>query len=147
MALESVVQRKAWLLLGRFCTLFRLNSGKAWLSGAGPAQRLQDGSVLIPAGRPVALGLALTNGDPVVGQSDLFGWHVVEITPDMVGTKVPVVTAIETKRSSGGRKRDGQINFANQIDNAGGISGFASSPEEAKQIIDDWRKKRGLPEL
>ena len=147
MALESVVQRRAWLLLGRFCTLFRLNSGKAWLSGAGPAQRLQDGSVLVPAARPIALGLALTNGDPVVGQSDLLGWHSVVVTQEMVGTKVAVVTGIETKRTKGGHKREGQINFANQLEIAGGISGFASSPEEAKQIINDWRLKRGLQQL
>lgn len=147
MSLESVVQRKSWLMLGRICTMFRLNSGKAWLSGAGPVQRLQDGSVVVPAARPVALGLALTNGDPVVGQSDLLGWHSIVVTPEMVGAKVAVVTGIETKRTKGGRKGENQINFGNQLVAAGGIAGFASSAEEALQIINDWRKKMGLPEL
>lgn len=147
MASEGAVQRKSWLLLGAICTLFRLNSGKAWISGAGPAQRLTDGSVVVPAARPIALGLALTNGDPVVGQSDLFGWHKVVVTPEMVGMEVPVVTALEMKASTGGKKREGQVNFGEQIVRAGGIAGFAKSPEEALQIINDWRAQRGLQSL
>lgn len=143
MAAENTVQRQIWLALGKLGTvLFRLNSGKAWMSNLGPkgVQRLQDGSVLIKAARPVALGLAYPNGEPVVGQHDLFGWTTVTITPDMVGKTVPVVTAVDAKRSSGGRTSDDQRNFAGAISNAGGIAGIANSPEAAIAIVDNWKR-------
>lgn len=142
MTSEATVQRTVWLALaGRQqsrATLFRSNAGKAWLSGAGPAKRLQDGSVLVPAARPVALGLALTNGDTVPGLADLTGWVSITITADMVGRTLPVFTSIETKESGGGRKRSAQINFVQQVQKAGGIAGFAASDAQAHEIIDAW---------
>lgn len=139
MSNEATVQRKIWLALGRDCRIFRLNTGKAWLSGAGPAQRLQSGDVLVPSGRPVALGLALPSGDPLVGASDLIGWRQVEVTPEMVGKRVAVFVAVETKRTKGGRASEAQVNFCEQVRTAGGIAGIANSPEAAQAIIDDWR--------
>ena len=142
MASESSVQKGVWLSLAQRAmarvTLFRSNSGKAWLSGAGPARRLDDGSVLVPAARPMALGLALASGDTVPGLGDLTGWTDVVITPDMVGRRLPVFTSIECKASSGGRKRDNQINFVRQVQQAGGIAGFAASDRQAHEIIDAW---------
>jgi hypothetical protein len=143
MAAESTVLRQVWLALGRFSRLFRTNSGKAWVSGAGPAKRLTDGSVLVPAGRPVALGLSLVNGDPVNGQSDLQGWTLVRVTPQMVGNVYPIYTAIETKRSKGGKTSSDQANFIDQVKNAGGIAGVANSVEAALQIFRDWFKANG----
>lgn len=151
MALENRVQREIWLGLGILSRLFRLNSGRAWLSNLGPAgvKKLSDGSVLLQAARPIPLGLATTSGDPVVGQSDLFGWTEVVITPEMVGQVVPVVTAFETKRSKGGRASDGQINFVDQIERAGGIAGVANSLDAAMAIVRDWanRKRAKLKNL
>lgn len=142
MASETTVQRLVWLALAQRyaarCTLFRSNSGKAWLSGAGPAQRLENGAVMVPAARPVALGLAMVNGDTVPGLADLTGWTEVVITPDMVGRVLPVFTSIETKESGGGRKRDNQINFVQQVQRAGGIAGFAASERQANEIIEAW---------
>lgn len=143
MAAESTVQRQIWLALGAACRLFRVNTGKAWLSGAGPAKRLQDGSVVVPAARPVALGFGLPNGDPLVGASDLCGWTPVVITPEMVGKTVPVFTAIETKRSKGGKASDAQINFVQQVTAAGGIAGVANSPEAARDIVASWHEQNG----
>lgn len=145
MASEASVQREVWIELARRqtapVTLFRSNSGKAWLSGLGPVKgisRLTDGSLLVRAPRPMALGLALVSGDTVPGLSDLTGWTLVTITPDMVGRVVPVFTAVETKESGGGRRRDNQINFVRQVHLAGGIAGFASSVRQAHEIIDAW---------
>lgn len=142
MASEATVQRSVWLALatrlGSRVTLFRSNSGKAWLSGGGPAVKRPDGAVLVPYGRPVALGLALVNGDTVPGLADLTGWTDVVITPDMVGRRVPVFTVVETKASGGGRKRDNQVNFLQQVQKAGGIAGFAASERQAHEIIDAW---------
>lgn len=143
MASEAAVQRTTWLGLARRaiarCTLFRSNSGKAILGGK--PQFLPNGNVVVPFGRPIALGLALTTGDTVPGLSDLTGWTDIEITNDMVGRHVPVFTAIETKESGGGRKKSNQINFIHQVQAAGGIAGFAASEAEAHEIIDGWLRQ------
>ena len=69
MATESTVQRNVWLALARRAlarvTLFRANSGKAWLSGGGKVEVDARGTAHVPFARPVALGLALTSGDTV----------------------------------------------------------------------------------
>lgn len=141
MAAEQTVLRKIWLgacqRMPRL-RLFRVQSGKAWVSGAGKVQRLQDGSVLVPAGRPVSLGLGMTDGSPVVGQSDLQGWTPVVVTQAMVGRTVPVYTAIEVKRTRGGETSDDQVRFIDQVKQAGGIAGVANSPEAAVRLFDEW---------
>jgi hypothetical protein len=136
---EGSVQRRVWLALGRICALFRLNTGQAWVSGGGPVQRLADGSVLVPAARPVALGLGKPDGKPLVGAADLIGWTSMTITPDMVGCRVAVFTALEVKETAGGRKRDEQRNFIDQVRLAGGIASFVSSPEEAEHVVCGFR--------
>lgn len=145
MTLESTNQRSIWLAAAGLAgvVLFRANSGKAWL-GSGPPRRLTDGSVVLPAARPVALGLALANGDPVVGQADLIGWHTVTITPDMVGQRVAVFLSVECKRSKGGRTSQEQQNWMVQVQRAGGIAGVANSPEAALSAIQNWRPQSGV---
>lgn len=142
MASEASVQRLVWLGLAQRphsrVTLFRTNSGKAWLSGGGKVIVRPDGSALVPYARPVALGLALTSGETVPGLSDLTGWTDILITPEMVGRRVPVFTVIETKESGGGRRKENQINFARQVHACGGIAGFAASASQAHEIIDAW---------
>lgn len=144
MASESSVQKAIWLNLGIVSRLFRLNSGRAWLSNLGPkgVAKLADGSVLVKAARPIALGLANTSGNPVVGQSDLCGWTEVEVTQEMVGSVVPVFTAIETKRSKGGETSDDQINFIEQVRKAGGIAGVANSADAALKIFREWANQK-----
>lgn len=145
MASEGNVQRKIWLGLGAVSRLFRVNTGRAWLSNMGPAgvQKLSDGSVLIKSARSIAIGFADTKGDPIEGASDLNGWTTIEVTPEMVGQRLAIFTAIETKASNGGKKRAGQINFCGQVESAGGITGFANSEESAKHIVESWLKKTG----
>lgn len=141
MTAESNVQRLVWVAVAATTILFRVNTGRAWLSGMGPAgvRKLTDGSVHIQAARPIAMGLSRTNGDPVKGTSDLNGWTSVVITPAMVGCRVAVYTAIETKRSKGGRTSDDQQNFIDQVTKAGGIAGVANSAEAARAIVSDYR--------
>ena len=143
MASESTNQRAIWLAAGALAgtVLFRVNSGRAWL-GNGQPQRLRDGSVVIPGARPVALGLALANGDPVVGQSDLIGWRTITITPDMVGCKVAVLLAVECKREKGGRTSADQARFIDHVREAGGIAGVANTPEAALAIVKNYRPPR-----
>lgn len=145
MTSEASVQRAVWIALAQRqkarATLFRTNSGKAWLSGGGSARKMPDGSVVVPFGRPVGLGLAMVNGDTVPGLADLTGWTEVVITPEMVGKRVAVVTGIETKRSSGGKKSENQVNFIEQVRKAGGIAGFADSIQQAHEIIDSYLER------
>lgn len=145
MALEGSVQKAVWLELGRTSTMWRINTGKAWLSGLGPrgVHRLKDGTVHIEAPRPIAIGLGMVSGDPVVGASDLLGYTEVVVTPEMVGHTIPVFTVIETKRTTGGRTSGDQLNFIKQVAQAGGIAGVANSPDAARAIMASWRARFG----
>ncbi len=148
MALEGSNQRAIWLALGKISRLFRLNTGKGWVSNMGPSgvRRLEDGSVHIVAARPIPLGFGMPNGDPVVGACDLPGWTEVTITPDMVGCKVAVFTSIETKRTKGGRTSEDQKKWLLNVQCAGGIAGVANSPEAAVEIVKSYRPPRIVPE-
>lgn len=145
MASESAVQKQIWGSLGALCRLFRFNSGKAWMSNLGPQGviKLENGDVLIKAARPVALGMAMTNGDSVPGQADLGGSTRVTITQAMVGKVVAVSTYIETKRSKGGKASADQKNFITQQQAYGCIAGVANSPDAAKMIIQTWADEIG----
>jgi hypothetical protein len=145
MASEGVVQKQIIGALGMLSRLFRLNGGKAWMSNLGPKGviTLEDGSKLIRAPRPVGLGFTMTNGDSVPGQSDLGGWTEVTITPAMVGKQIAVFTAIETKRTTGGKASSDQLSFVDQVQRQGGIAGIANSVEAARKIIEQWASKIG----
>lgn len=68
------------------------------------------------------------------GGSDSIGWTSVVVTPEMVGKKVAVFTAIEIKTLEGDAF-DEQVNFVNQVISAGGYGGFASTVDQAKKIV------------
>lgn len=110
--------------------VFRNNVGMAW---AGQVQRMRDGSVLIKNARPLHAGLC-------AGSSDLIGWTVVEITPDMVGRKIAVFTAVETKTATGKATTE-QLHFINTVRAAGGFSGVARNEQEATGIIQYFTRK------
>lgn len=143
MSAENAVQRKVWLKIGRTSIMFRCNTGKGWVSGAGPAYRMTDGSVRIPAGRTVLLGLGLSNGEPVKGTSDLIGYTPVVVTAEMVGQTLAVFTAVETKRTENGKTSADQKNFIKQVVDNGGIAGVANSEEAADHIFLMWHARFG----
>lgn len=146
---ESNVQRHVWAALSAFVreavrvTLWRVNTGTAWV-GAGKPVRNKDGSVTLAAARPITLGFGLVNGKPVVGTSDLCGLTSVVVTPQMVGTTIAVFTAIETKESGGGRTSDDQLHFIDFVREAGGIAGVAHTPAVAQSIVADYCRDRGI---
>lgn len=139
MSSEGAVQRMIWLATSAVSRLFRVNTGRGWVSGIGKVERRSDGSVIVYAARPVSLGFGMVNGKPLNGMTDLCGWTTVEITPEMVGRSVAVFTAIEAKKTKGGRTSADQANVIGQVQAAGGIAGVANSPEAALHIIDQWR--------
>jgi len=138
---ENNVMRMVWGAVAHLGTrLFRLNTGRGWISGLGPdgVIQLTDGSVVIKAARSIAIGFSTPSGDALKGASDLQGWTSIVVTPELVGRRVAIYTAIETKNSTGGTKRKEQKNFIEQICGAGGIAGFASSPEQAQGLVRDF---------
>lgn len=68
------------------------------------------------------------------GSSDLIGWHSIVVTPDMVGRRVAVFTALEVKTEKG-RASDEQLNFIEQVKRAGGIAGVVRSEGEALDLL------------
>jgi hypothetical protein len=78
-------------------------------------------------GRSVRTGLC-------VGSSDLIGFTSKIITPDMVGQKVAIFTAIEVKTTKG-KISDTQYNFINLVANYGGISSIVRSVDAALDVL------------
>lgn len=82
-------------------------------------------------GRWVKFGIANPGG------SDLIGWTPIAITPDMVGRKIAIFTAIEVKGPKT-RTTPDQVNFIERIRADGGIAGVARSPADATVIIQNF---------
>ena len=108
---EAYVQNKIRLAVGSGdVRLFRNNTG----------------ALLDMQGRLVKVGLCK-------GSSDLIGFRSITITPDMVGQKIAVFSAIEVKDK--GKATVEQKNFINIINNAGGYAGVAKNVNDAKKIL------------
>lgn len=89
------------------------------------------------------VGLAYTkNGYPIKfglckGSSDLIGWTPTIITPEMVGSKIAVFTAVEIKKNKHGsyQATKEQKSFINAVRNAGGYAGVADCKTDLERII------------
>lgn len=68
------------------------------------------------------------------GSSDLIGWKSVEITQEMIGKRVAIFTAIETKRPNMSKTSEEQNNFIAAVQNAGGIGLIAKSAKDLEQL-------------
>ena len=68
------------------------------------------------------------------GGSDLIGYKITTITPDRVGKKIAIFTAIEAKVLKGKRGED-QKRFINMINNDGGIACFAEGENDVKKLL------------
>lgn len=104
--------------------LFRNNVGVGW---AGKLQKHDGSTVTLKNARPLHAGLC-------EGSSDLIGWQSVEITSDMVGTRVAVFFAVEVK-SDEGRATVEQLNFLSAVREAGGYSTIARSLEDLAEAF------------
>ena len=117
---ETGLSKKIMLALSKNhnIRIFRNNVGKCWIGAskkfAEPTTvRVQSGDVLIQNGRYFEAGLC-------VGSSDLIGFKSTIVTPEMVGKKLAVFTAVEVKTPTGKISGE-QINFLNMVNNMGGI--------------------------
>lgn len=118
---EQEIQKRIMLAASRERSkVFRNNVGRTW---AGAAKRTADGGVYIANARPFHAGL-------IKGSSDLIGWTTVE----HAGKRFAVFTAIEVKTAKGKPTAE-QINFINQVNEAGGIAGVCRSEADAVRLI------------
>jgi uncharacterized protein YndB with AHSA1/START domain len=129
--LETTFARSMLKHLARFRTLrlFRNNVGMAWVGV--PVRKwatVEAQYITLKDPRPIKFGL-------IEGSSDYIGWDAITITPEMIGKKVAVFTAIETKKDSRAKKSKEQKTFIQNVQQAGGKAGFASTTEEAERII------------
>ena len=68
------------------------------------------------------------------GSADLIGWRSIVVTPELVGRRVAVFTALELK----GRRtpwQPGQKDFLRQAQEAGCIAGMARTLREAVDLV------------
>ncbi|MGE0521270.1 MAG: VRR-NUC domain-containing protein [Reyranella sp.] len=123
---EKSIQNAILASLGarRGVRLFRQPVAHAWVGQF--VERIGDMVKLRNAQRIFA-GLC-------VGSSDIVGWQSVEVTPEMVGSKLAVFTAIEVKKPRGDRREE-QVAFVAAVRKDGGRAGFARSVAEAEAIL------------
>lgn len=69
-----------------------------------------------------------------IGSSDLIGYTVRVVTPEMVGSKIAVFTAIEAKAARG-VATDRQVEFVRSVNVDGGIAQIVRSPEELHFVL------------
>jgi len=131
---ETNLVRSIMLKLGKIPSirLFRNNIGNAWIGKSVKFTQRQNvtvnpGDVLVQQGRFFNAGLC-------VGSSDLIGLKSVVVTPDMIGKKIAVFTAIEAKTKTGKPSTE-QVNFINMVNSLGGIAFIAKSDSEAHEFI------------
>lgn len=118
------------LAIGRYknIRIFRNNTGTGWI-GEVKKRFTQNGHtyMVLEDPRPLKTGLCL-------GSSDLIGFTSVTISPDMVGRKVAIFTALEVKTKTG-RASTQQVDFIETVKRFGGIAGTPRSPQDAEIIV------------
>ncbi len=121
---EQGIQNEIRNALAGQALIFRANVGQAWTGDK--VSKLPGKRVLIENARPFSTGLP-------PGFADLFGLVAVTITPDMVGQKLAVFTALEVK-SAKGKPTDNQSDFLAAVNDNGGRAGVVRTVEDAVRI-------------
>lgn len=102
--------------------------------------RNNSGGFYDDRGRFVRYGLGSYMEKDELKSSDWIGWTAVFIMPEMVGSILPVFTAVETKPegwkfSNADKRALHQKNFIDMVVSAGGKAGFAQSITDFRKII------------
>ena len=104
--------------------------------------RNNSGAAVDSTGRHIRFGLGNISKQYAdrMKSSDLIGFTMVMVTPEMVGQRLPVFTAIECKDpswvyQSSDKRTSAQKNFIDWVKSHGGNAGFAKSLECLRRII------------
>lgn len=112
--------------------LFRNNVGTAWI---GDAVRLSKTQTLtLNAGTVIIRNARIFHGGLCKGSSDIIGFESVQVTPEMVGTRIARFVAIEGKMK-GRKPTPEQTAFIKIVNDFGGVAFVAYSEEEADRLI------------
>ncbi|AUR82469.1 hypothetical protein NVP1024O_69 [Vibrio phage 1.024.O._10N.261.45.F8] len=104
------------------------------------------GATQTPDGRMIRYGLC--NESKKLNQrfksSDLIGGTPIVVTPEMVGKRVMVFTAVEVKKAdwkpgSDTQRERGQLRFINAVRAAGGIGFFCRDSGVYTSFLDHWQ--------
>lgn len=99
-----------------------------WSRGPTRLWRNNCGQLQDKDGRWVRFGVANPGG------SDLIGFHTITVTPEMVGRKLAVFTALEVKQPRG-RVRPEQQTFVDLVRSRGGFAGIVRSVDEVNKVL------------
>lgn len=104
--------------------------------------RNNSGAAIDSTGRHIRFGLGNISKEysEKMKSSDLIGFTMVTITPEMVGQRLPVFTTVECKDpawqySPKDKRAVAQKNFIDWIRYYRGFAGFAKSIDDFKRII------------
>lgn len=134
---ESTILNRVMLALTNIgCRVFRNHTGLGWQGEVHRFMKHQQiyvvpGDVLVRNARPLKAGLCN-------GGSDCIGWRSVEITADMVGKRVAVFVAIETKSEVGTLTHE-QRNFIHEVQKSGGIAGCVFDADLVVKDVEEWK--------
>ncbi len=110
--------------------IWRQNSGLSWAGKTTRIEKtdlytLEAGCIVIRRPQAIRAGFP--------GISDGGGYCLVTVTPEMVGSALPVVLQVETKADSG--VTDEQRKFIAHVRSVGGRSGVARCADDVDRII------------
>lgn len=111
---------------------WRINVGQGWTGNARHFSRRQE--IIVEPGDVLIKNARTFNTGAPPGFSDLIGASPLEITPDLVGRQVPVLTTVEVKAENG-KSSPEQKTFIQNMQHIGARAGAARSPDEAIQIL------------
>lgn len=139
---EQIASQNVKLRASQYkCRLLKNNSGVAYTKDS----------------RPVFFGLGNEGNKDDDGKfahqhirtPDWVGYTEITVTPEMVGKKIAVFTAVDAKKIGfvkkisypKGTREHGQQKFFDQVIEANGIAGFASCPEHVDEIMQDFNNR------
>lgn len=107
-------------ILKRIMLACSRGNSRLWRNNCG---QLQDKD-----GRWIRYGIANPGG------ADLIGWTSVTVTPEMIGKRIALFTALEVKGPKGRATKEQEAFIAN-VKRSGGIAGIVRSADEAISLL------------
>lgn len=138
---ETTVNKLAQMsLTEQGARVFRNNVGTAWVGKLTEEYPSSGGRIItLTKARRMPFGLIVpapkSSAKSHGGSSDLIGWQTVRITPDMVGLRLAVFVAVETKTDGYPKASKEQKNFLRQVKKAGGIARIARRGDTPEGVV------------